>query len=115
MITVSSYQMTTSSKINEVRLLSNKSVSNLMRFASLALLRINRKQPKTGYALEIIKPAIKYPNDCHSRAGGNPGGYWMPPYQVRGRLIKSGMTEFVPLIAGLIRKRGCACATVQSI
>jgi hypothetical protein len=26
----------------------------------------------------------------------------MPPYQVRGRLIKSGMTERVSLIAGLI-------------
>jgi hypothetical protein len=29
----------------------------------------------------------------------------MPPYQVRGRLIKSGMTEFVPLIAELIKQK----------
>jgi hypothetical protein len=48
----------------------------------------------------MINPAIKYHNGCHFGESRNPGGYWMPPYQVRGGLIKSGMTEMVSLITG---------------
>jgi hypothetical protein len=50
----------------------------------------------------VIKSAIKYTNTRHSGVSRNPGRHWMPPYQVQGRLIKSGMTEWIYLVAGLI-------------
>jgi len=35
---------------------------------------------------------IRYPRDRRFREEGNSEDSWIPPYQVRGRLIKSGVT-----------------------
>jgi len=36
-----------------------------------------------------IHSVINHNRVCHSRESGNPGKYWIPPYQVRGRLSQA--------------------------
>jgi hypothetical protein len=46
----------------------------------------------------VVSLTLLYNDDesRHSRESGNPDRkHWIPPYQVRGRLIKSGMTKCV--------------------
>jgi hypothetical protein len=41
-------------------------------------------------------------NGRHSRESGNPERHWIPPYQVRGRRVKPGMTNCLRLMSSCI-------------